>query len=220
MVHHVLKFVGPKKNSSGEWSVNATQHEAALLGKTNAHGRALVKMIEGWADYARAFARAYDSSISSDGVIGEYWTQVGFAIKRLLDGETGGFDCGSLAHNITETIRAEGFRTNGYNIEREWEDGVEPPVERRRPKLSDQGIYCVVEADTLDCTYDPDEGEPVTVRAACEVLIPYGNDWIIVPLQTPGLHGIIGMDSDYEAETFLEESQTLREILASLGIRA
>ncbi len=34
-----------------------------------------------------------------------------------LDGETGGFDCGSLAQNITEVIQAQGFETDGYSLQ-------------------------------------------------------------------------------------------------------
>lgn len=115
----VLQFVGPTHNSDGQESANHAQHMGALsLHKTNDHGRALRRMLEGWEDYATAYRKAYGSPVGDDGVIGDYWAEVGLTIKRLLDGETGGLDCGSIASNITEMILAEGISTDGYSVKR------------------------------------------------------------------------------------------------------
>jgi hypothetical protein len=114
----VLKYRG----DMDEKTVNAVQHASAILGHTNAHGRALRKMLEGWQDYAKAHAQRYSEpgeeryTIGDDGTLGPYWAEVGLAIKRLLDGDTGGLDCGSIAGNILEAIEAEGFKTDGYTL--------------------------------------------------------------------------------------------------------
>jgi hypothetical protein len=113
---NVLQFVGPSHNSDGKESVNAAQHRRALAGKTNGFGEALAKMLEGWQQYADAHEARYEEHIGNDFVLGDYWAEVGLAIKRLLDGDTGGFDCGSLAHNIVAAIRAKGIETDGYQI--------------------------------------------------------------------------------------------------------
>lgn len=75
---------------------------------------AMIDMLTGWELYAAAHKERYESGIGEDYCLGEYWAEIGLGIKRLLDGETGGLDCGSLAHNITAAIRAEGFDTDGY----------------------------------------------------------------------------------------------------------
>lgn len=116
-MHQVLQFVGPATNDKGEETVAHSEHMGALsLYKTTDHGKALRRMLEGWEDYARAYRKRYECSIGDDGVIGDYWREVGLAIKKLLDGETGGLDCGSIAANITNMIEAEGLKTDGYKI--------------------------------------------------------------------------------------------------------
>lgn len=115
----VMQYFGSRENADGHTTVNAAQHSAALLGKTNDFGRALRKMLEGWEAYAAAHEARYEDSIGKDYVIGEYWANVGLSIKRLLDGETGGFDCGSLAANITGAIETQGFKTDGYSLQSE-----------------------------------------------------------------------------------------------------
>lgn len=116
MAQSIMQYAGPATNSDGQETVNHSQHVRAIAGHTNAHGRALRKMLEGWAQYADAYKLAYDGGIGEDHVIGRYWAEAGLAIKRLLDGEAGGFDCGSLAANITAAIEAQGFKTDGYNL--------------------------------------------------------------------------------------------------------
>ena len=122
-MYKVLQYMGPATNSDGQETVNHSQHMAAVSGrKDNAHGRALIQMLKGWEDYAKAYHARYDDPEAKDEanqldhVIGPYWANVGLAIKRLLDGDTGGLDCGSIARNITEAIEAEGFETDGYNL--------------------------------------------------------------------------------------------------------
>lgn len=96
--------------------VNAQEHRNALAGKTNDFGRALMQMLKGWEAYAQAHQARYEVGIGDDGVMGVYWAETGLAIKRLLDGDVGGLDCGSIGQNITEAIEAQGFVTDGYTL--------------------------------------------------------------------------------------------------------
>lgn len=119
----ILQYVGPTHNSTGEETVNHSQHVAAVdRGRTNAQGRALIQMLKGWEAYQTAYHATYDDAQATpeqnemDAVIGRYWAETGLAIKRLLDGETGGLDCHSIASNITAAVVAEGFETDGYSL--------------------------------------------------------------------------------------------------------
>lgn len=115
----ILKYRGNTINNDGQETANAYSHRKALEYRTNAHGRALRKMLEGWEAFAKAERDAYSDGedvyrLGDNYVYGESWAHIGLNIKRLLDGETGGWDCGSLAGNITELIESEGFETDGY----------------------------------------------------------------------------------------------------------
>lgn len=111
----ILKFRGNTLTSNGKECVNSYHHRKALEYHTNAHGRALRKMLEGWEAYAKAARDAYSEpgedpyKLGDDHVLGPYWAEVGLAIKRLLDGEVGGWDCGSISGNILEAIEREGM---------------------------------------------------------------------------------------------------------------
>ena len=96
-------------------TVNASEHRRARA-HPGPFAREIAGMLTAWEAYAKAHKTRYESSIGDDYVMGEYWANVGLAIKRLLDGECGGLDCGSLARNITEAITAEGIETDGYNV--------------------------------------------------------------------------------------------------------
>lgn len=113
----IMQYRGPEYNSDNQLTVNASQHRAALEHRTDEFGRALRKMLEGWEAYAAAHERRYEDRIGNDYCLGPYWAEVGLAIKRLLDGEVGGWDCGSLAGNITEAIETQGFKTDGYALQ-------------------------------------------------------------------------------------------------------
>jgi len=109
----ILDYHGPTTDGDGRETVNAAQHRgAAYEGRTNAQGRALAQMLRGWEAYAEAYQDTYDGQIGEDGVIGPYWAHVGLAIKRLLDGDTGGLDAGSIAANILVAIQEQGIPTD------------------------------------------------------------------------------------------------------------
>ena len=112
----ILNYAFQTTNSDGQETVNASQHRKALAGQADDFARALSMMLKGWEHDAVAHQRRYGQNIGGDYVLGPYWGEVGLSIKRLLDGETGGLDCGSLAGNITEAIESTGQHTNGYEL--------------------------------------------------------------------------------------------------------
>lgn len=112
---NVLDYHGNPNTPDGKESANHFHHRRAVTEhRTNATGRALRKLLDGWQQYAQAHESRFEDTIGNDYVIGPYWADVGLAIKRLLDGDTGGIDAGSVAHNIVEMIHAQGIETDGY----------------------------------------------------------------------------------------------------------
>ncbi len=62
--------------------------------------------------------------------------------------------------------------------------------------------------------------EFVGIRAAVELPIPYGKDRILVKVESPGLWGIESdSGEDYFNSVFQEESNTLADMLAELGVK-
>lgn len=107
----ILKFVGPERNDRGRLSVAAFQHRAALDGRYTApQGAALRKLLEGWIEYAAAYQADLGSDISDDGVLGDEWLAIGRAINGLLNGDSGGWDCGSIHSNIRDAIESRGWK--------------------------------------------------------------------------------------------------------------
>lgn len=57
----------------------------------------------------------------------------------------------------------------------------------------------------------------IGVRAVASIKVPYGRDWIVTRIKSPGLWGIESdAGEDYLAEVFAEEKATLLEMLESL----
>lgn len=106
----VMVWRGPTHNSDGKECVNHYHHRHALA-RSYQHpfGSALRAMLEGWERYAMAFQDRYEEPVSSDEVLGQHWLDVGEGLRRLLDGECGGWDCGSLNHNIVRIMGENGF---------------------------------------------------------------------------------------------------------------
>jgi hypothetical protein len=112
----ILNYVGKTTNSSGQTTVNYADHVKACQHNDNPLGASLRSMLVAWDNYRIDHHDRYESRIGDDYLLGPYWAETGLAIKRLLDGETGGLDCGSIAANITNAIEAEGFETDGYTL--------------------------------------------------------------------------------------------------------
>lgn len=109
-VYDVLRWRGPVNNSDGQECVNHYHHRNALRRNyCSPFGRGIRYMLEGWAKHAEVFRREYDCSIGTDGVLGDVWAKIGRELKWMLDGDVGGFDCGSLNQNIGDLLEYEGF---------------------------------------------------------------------------------------------------------------
>lgn len=109
-VYDVMRWRGPANNADGEECVNHYHHRNAMRRHyTSPFGRGIRAMIEGWAKHAECFRAEYECSIGTDGVLGEHWADIGRSLKCLLDGDVGGWDCGSLSQNIGELLEHEGF---------------------------------------------------------------------------------------------------------------
>lgn len=93
------KFIG--QNQYG----NA--HFDAMQNPRPGFERAIVYMLKGWAEYADAHAKRYDSAIGDDGVLGDPWETIGQSIIDLLNGETGRLDCGTLDGVIRRIAREQ-----------------------------------------------------------------------------------------------------------------
>ncbi len=69
----------------------------------------VVNAIKSWLAYADKHAERYVSKVGDDGVLGLHWAAWGFALRGLLNGETGRLDCGTLDTILCETLEAEDF---------------------------------------------------------------------------------------------------------------
>jgi hypothetical protein len=100
----------PKLGNIGQWQ---ERHNAAVLSPREGFERAIVTMLRGWLEYADAHHQRYESTITNDGVLGDYWVDIGRAIHGLLDGDCGRIDCGTFSTLIHDTMEANG-------AERDW----------------------------------------------------------------------------------------------------
>ena len=66
-------------------------------------------MIKAWRLYAIEHAVCYESPIGEDYVLGPAWLEMGRTIHRLLDGETGRLDCGTLSHYLITFAKENGM---------------------------------------------------------------------------------------------------------------
>ena len=106
----ILDWVGPERLSDGTENVNHYYHRNALSRRyQDPFGSALRAMLVGWERYALAFRDRYECDISTDGVLGDQWLAVGEGLRQLLGGDTGGWDCGSINHNIVRIMGEHGF---------------------------------------------------------------------------------------------------------------
>lgn len=105
----LFQFRGPEKTGNGGITVACQQHAAA--GRSDrGHACAVRVMMTGWGLYAEAHRERFKSPIGDDGVLGWEWQAIGRGLLGLLNGETGGFDGGSLDANIRAFMREHGCR--------------------------------------------------------------------------------------------------------------
>ncbi len=70
----------------------------------------IVRALDTWVGYAIAHQARFESPIGEDYVLGPAWARWGFALRELLNGETGRLDCGTL-----DTILCDNLAEQGYN---------------------------------------------------------------------------------------------------------
>jgi hypothetical protein len=75
------------------------------------HEHAMVRMIDGWAEYADAHYEQFDSLIGEDYVLGPAWQAQGEAFRTLLNGELGDLDGGTMDGAILDIMRVNGIDT-------------------------------------------------------------------------------------------------------------
>ena len=69
----------------------------------------IIVTVDAWCEYASAHARRFESPIGEDYVLGPAWARWGFAIRELLNGETGNLDCGTLDTILCRNLEEQGF---------------------------------------------------------------------------------------------------------------
>ena len=111
----IMAWQGPK-TSSGKQSVARRDHcrarHISYIGSGKGFASVLRRMLESWEDYAVRHRQEYESSIGDDGVLGSDWEAIGDGLRSLLNGDTSGWDSGSLDHNILVTMREHGIDTS------------------------------------------------------------------------------------------------------------
>src|SRR5688572_26838445 len=91
------KFRGP--NDTG-WQ---DRHTSAIA-ITNLIVRPVVTLLTGWVEYADQHKAAYDAGIGQDGFLGPAWAELGSNIRRLLNGELGRLDGGTIDSFLCRTL--------------------------------------------------------------------------------------------------------------------
>lgn len=93
-----------------------TRHNSALhLGNgaaiSSTHEGAIVNMLRGWENYAKAHKVRFESPIGNDYVLGPAWQEIGQGIRTLLNGELGRLDGGTLDGFVLNTMAENGIDT-------------------------------------------------------------------------------------------------------------
>lgn len=96
---------------------NWHEQHAKAFASYNGVEYAIRQCIEGFARYADAHQDRYDAPLGDDGVLGGYGYDMLMAIRHLLDGETGRYDCGSLC-----TLTSELAKAAGIDLDKPWGD--------------------------------------------------------------------------------------------------
>jgi hypothetical protein len=89
-------------------------HNSAIKSPKPGFERAIIKMLEGWEEYAKAHESKYESKISEDYVFGDEWSRVGSALRSMLNGELGKrLQAGTIDGRIVKAWTDAGFTDTG-----------------------------------------------------------------------------------------------------------
>ncbi len=97
-------------NKTGDGRTWEANHNAAVR-LPSLKGECIAPMLKYWAMYAQEHQDRFESLIGEDYVLGPAWRDAGLSMRRLLDGETGRLDCGTLDGFILDTLKENGFDT-------------------------------------------------------------------------------------------------------------
>ncbi len=68
--------------------------------------RPIVRLWAAWTDYAQEYQRRYEQPIQEDYILGDAWQALGQNLLRLLDGNIGRLDAGTLESIVTENLQS------------------------------------------------------------------------------------------------------------------
>jgi len=66
-------------------------------------------MLRAWCAYAEEHREKFESDIGHDYLLGPHWARLGKALHGLLNGDTGGLDCGTLSSIIQDNLDEQGY---------------------------------------------------------------------------------------------------------------
>lgn len=70
-------------------------------------------LLRGFLTYSAEHRRRYEASIGGDAVLCDPWVEIGKALLKLLNGETGRLDCGTIDRIVRNEFRANGLTEEG-----------------------------------------------------------------------------------------------------------
>lgn len=100
-----ITYINPDYPDTGGWK---KRHRDAIT-RPRGIERPIVAMLGAWIEYAQHHEQRHGANIGDDSYLGPIWSDLGQTIHRLLDGETGRLDCGTLSHIIHTNRTAVGL---------------------------------------------------------------------------------------------------------------
>ncbi len=101
-----LKMIAPD-NMTGTELNQLTDHNEAIR-RARRFELPIIRGLQAWEQYAQVHKQTYDAPVMEDGTIGDYWAAWGFALRCLLQGQTGRLNCGHLDRYILELLKYHG----------------------------------------------------------------------------------------------------------------
>ena len=101
-----LTYVPDCRGNIGDWK---GRHLSAVKAPRNFE-TPIIGLLRSWLTYAALHEMRYESGIGEDGVLGDAWRDTGLAIHKLLDGDCGRLDCGTLSTIIHHNLAVQGFK--------------------------------------------------------------------------------------------------------------
>jgi hypothetical protein len=103
-----IQDFGTMPDTNG-WQKRHMREVVGYIGRTPTFAQSIVRMLAALAAYADCHETKYEASIGTDGVIGDAWLDSLRGVRALLNGETGGLDCGVVDATILAMAKAAGF---------------------------------------------------------------------------------------------------------------